>query len=91
MRSPVRTHNCRRITAAVIAALAEARGVDYVSVWWTARTASRLSRSDLRLALDEALDLACTLGLLDPPAGTVAAVACAPARRAPPDPGAALN
>ena len=91
MGTAARTHTRRRITAAVIEALVEDRGVDYVSVWWTARTASLLSRSDMRMALGEALDLAGTLGLLDPPAMTGVTYPSAPTRLAPSDPDALMN
>ena len=65
MRQPApETHDRRRITMAVIEALLEGRGVDAVSVWWTAWCASLLSGSDLGLALGEAFDLAGAMGLV---------------------------
>jgi hypothetical protein len=91
MAMAARVHTRRRITAAVIEALVEERGVDYVSVWWTARTASELSRSDMRMALGEALDLAGAMGLLDPMAGANVSGPCVPSRLTPSDPDALLN
>jgi len=91
MGTSARTHTRRRITAAVIEALVEERGVDWMSVWWTARTASELSRTDMRMALGEALDLAGAMGLLDPIAGADVAGPGVPTRLAPSDPDALLN
>jgi len=91
MATVPRSHTRRRITAAVIEALVADRGVDYVSVWWTARTASELSRSDMRMALGEALDLAGAMGLLDPVAGADVTGSPVPSRLVPSDPDALLN
>ncbi len=91
MAIATRVNTRRRITAAVIEALVEGRGVDYVSVWWTARTASELSRSDMRMALGEALDLAGAMGLLDPVHGADVTGPCVPSRLTPSDPDALLN
>jgi len=91
MGTAARSHTRRRITAAVIETLVEDRRLDYVSVWWTARTASLLSRTDMRMALGEALDLAGAMGLLDPMAGADGTGPSAPSRLTASDPNAPLN
>jgi len=46
-----------RLTLAVLRALLMWDDVDYVSLWWIARCASDLSRTEMRSAFGEALDL----------------------------------
>jgi len=91
MRPTTQIQTRRRVTAAVIEALVEERGVDYVSVWWTARCASLISKSDMRMALGEALDLAGAMGLLDPLPGGNVARPSSPTRLICTDPDALMN
>jgi len=46
-----------RLTLAVLRALLMSDNLDYVSLWWIARCASILSRTRMRSAFGEALDL----------------------------------
>jgi len=91
MKPTTQTQTRRRVTAAVIEALLEDRGVTYVSVWWAARCASLISQSDMRMALGEALDLAGAMGLLDPVPGGEVAYPSAPTHLVCTDPDAMLN
>jgi len=90
MRPAAETATCRRITAALIEALMETDGVDYVSVWWAARCASALARSDLRIALGEAFSLAEAMGLLEAPVEGRSALVVGAVPIAPPDEAEAL-
>ncbi len=54
-----------RLTLAVLRALLMWGDLDYVSLWWIARCASALSRTEMRSAFSEALDLVAAIRLAE--------------------------
>jgi len=65
MAATVSTRQRMRITLAVLRALLAWRDLDYVSLWWIARCASTLSRTEMRSAFGEALDLVAAIRLAE--------------------------